>query len=262
MGFSSWLGKRQPSARSRCGSPTKRPRHRPRLEALEDRWLPSTFTVLNNLDSGGGSLRGEIAIAASGDTIVFDNSLAGQTIKLTSGELAITKSLTIDGLGADTLTISGNNAGRVFDISGSTTTVLIEDLTVANGFVNSTTVNGPLGAAALGGGILDNQATLALANVTLSNCQATNFVGGGGGVASVSGATLSVDSCTFTDNTAAGTSVNSPGGAILSDANSTLTVQNSTFSGNHAIDGGAIGVWGGSQSSITTSTFDLSLIHI
>src|SRR5262249_48192798 len=110
MGFTSWLGKRQPSARSRCGSPSKRPRYRLRLEALEDRWLPSTLTVLNNLDSGGGSLRGEIAIAASGDTIVFDKSLAGQTIKLTSGELVITKSLTIDGLGADKLTISGNNA--------------------------------------------------------------------------------------------------------------------------------------------------------
>src|SRR6516165_10518861 len=79
----------------------KRAASRLRLEALEDRWLPSTLTVLNNLDSGGGSLRAEVAAASSGDTIVFNKSLVGQTITLTSGDLAITKSLTIDGLGAD-----------------------------------------------------------------------------------------------------------------------------------------------------------------
>jgi hypothetical protein len=33
----------------------------PRLEALEDRALPSTFTVRNLLDSGAGSLRAAVA---------------------------------------------------------------------------------------------------------------------------------------------------------------------------------------------------------
>src|SRR6266478_7088651 len=36
----------------------------PRLESLEDRSLPSTLTVLNNADSGPGSLRDTIAVAS------------------------------------------------------------------------------------------------------------------------------------------------------------------------------------------------------
>jgi len=66
-------------------------RFRPRLEALEDRWMPSTLTVTNILDSGPGSLRAEIAAANSGDTINFASSLDGQTVTLTSGELLINK---------------------------------------------------------------------------------------------------------------------------------------------------------------------------
>ena len=35
----------------------------PRLEALEDRFCLSTLTVVNNADSGAGSLRDTIAVA-------------------------------------------------------------------------------------------------------------------------------------------------------------------------------------------------------
>jgi hypothetical protein len=71
-------------------------RFRPRLEALECRNLPSTLTVYNNADGGAGSLRDTIAAAGSGDRIVFDSTLNGQTITLTSGELAVNKSLDIE----------------------------------------------------------------------------------------------------------------------------------------------------------------------
>src|SRR5262245_50575616 len=69
---------------------------RPRLEALEDRALPSTLTVLNTADSGPGSLRDTIALAQSGDTIDFAPAVFGHNIILTGGELVIDKSLTIE----------------------------------------------------------------------------------------------------------------------------------------------------------------------
>src|SRR5437762_3030951 len=102
MSFFSWLRNRisNRAPRGRAQRRAAAPRFRPQLEALEDRCLPSTLTVLNNLDSGPGSLRAEIAAAKSKDTIVFAPRLDGQTITLTSGELLINKNLTITGPGA------------------------------------------------------------------------------------------------------------------------------------------------------------------
>jgi hypothetical protein len=51
--------------------------------------LPTTLTVLRNAASGPGPLRATIAAANGGDKIVFDLSIGGQTIMLTSGELVI-----------------------------------------------------------------------------------------------------------------------------------------------------------------------------
>jgi hypothetical protein len=71
------------------------------LELLEDRTVLSTLTVMNTNDSGAGSLRQAVldanSNAAAVNTIDFAPSLAGKTIKLTSGELDITKSLNIVG---------------------------------------------------------------------------------------------------------------------------------------------------------------------
>ena len=91
----------------------------PQLLVLEDRTVLSVLTVMNNADSGAGSLRDTISAAQSGDTIVFDPSLAYETITLSSGPLAISSNLTLDGLGAAQLAISGNNASQLFTLSGS-----------------------------------------------------------------------------------------------------------------------------------------------
>ncbi len=106
--------------------------------------MMATITVTNTNDSSAGSLRQAIADAAPGDTINFSLSGCPCTITLTSGELVINKDLTIQGPGASQLTISGNNASRVFFINpgaaGATTgppatslVVAISNLTLANG---------------------------------------------------------------------------------------------------------------------------------
>src|SRR5690349_20387724 len=66
----------------------------------------ASLTVTNTNDSGPGSLRQAIADAQSGDTITFASGLHGQTISLTSGQLAISRDLTINGPGAGQLAIS------------------------------------------------------------------------------------------------------------------------------------------------------------
>src|SRR5947207_4943755 len=79
----------------------------PRVEVLEARALPSTFTVLNLNDGGPGSLRAAVAAANANpgaDTIVFAKGLSG-TIELTSGELLITDSVTVSGPGAARLSV-------------------------------------------------------------------------------------------------------------------------------------------------------------
>src|SRR5262245_16011417 len=216
------------------------------LEALEDRTVPSTLTVTNNLDTGAlgdGSLRGEIAAAQSGDTISFASSLLGQTITLTGGELAITKNLDVEGPGANQLTVSGNGASRVFDVSGGVT-VTIAGLTITDGLANGSS---PVLASA-GGGIL-NFGSLTLANDVLSNNQAvgdagtspTGRVGAalGGAVANLGSGSLTISSSAFTANQAlgadhsVGTSAgNAQGGAILNFA--TASVSDSRFTHNVA----------------------------
>ncbi|MGH7170927.1 MAG: hypothetical protein ACRELG_11670, partial [Gemmataceae bacterium] len=202
MWLTSWLLKRQRSdlcARRRVQRfPCKRATFRPTLEALENRIVPSTLIVTNNSDTGvagDGSLRGEIAAAHSGDTIKFAPNLAGKTIKLTSGELDITKNLDIQGLGATKLTVSGNNASRVFDISNNAT-VTIAGLTIANGNVNGNTLE------AGGGGIANEEgASLHLLNDTFAN---NTTYGLGGGLWNDTGATVTVSNSTFTGNKAFG----------------------------------------------------------
>ena len=80
--------------------------------------------VLNNNDSGAGSLRQTIVAAGSGDTILFTNTVSG-TIMLTSGGLAIAKNLTIQGPGANVLTVDANDSSRVFNVSAGTFNVTV-----------------------------------------------------------------------------------------------------------------------------------------
>jgi hypothetical protein len=217
------------------------------LEMLEGRCLLSAFPVLNFLDSGPGSLREAILAANSepgADLISFAPAARDGSIALTGGQLNITDDLTIDGPGANHLTVSGNNSSRVFSISGGTTDVELSGLTIADGMATGNTVVGPSGAVTMGGGILNSGGNLTVSQVTLSNNRVVGFNGAGGAIASVLGATLSVEHGTFTGNRATGSNFGfggGTGGGIFSDAGSTLIVAHSTFTGNQGIgsDGSA-----------------------
>jgi hypothetical protein len=232
MSFLSWLRNRT-STRGPSGPAQQRPaspRYRPRIEVLEGRCLPSTLTVTNNLDSGTGSLRADIAAAQSGDTIVFAASLKGQTITLTGGVLDVNKNLTVQGPGAGQLTVSGNNASQVFKVEAADQ-VTVSGLTISNG---STT--------GLGGGI-DNFGNLTINACTLSN----NFAiyGDGGGIYNEFRATLTVSNTTVSGNKAG-----NDGGGIYNYGN--LTITGSVVEQNRAIYGG--GIWNGGSATISSST--------
>lgn len=76
----------------------------------------SNITVTSIDDAGSGTLRQALLDICHFGTIDFDESLSGETILLTSGELVVDKPVTIIGLGADRLTISGNQQSRIFNV--------------------------------------------------------------------------------------------------------------------------------------------------
>src|SRR4029077_14325202 len=95
----------------------------------------TTITVTNTNDSGPGSLRQALADSHDGDTINFDPALNGQTILLTTAELAIAKNVTISGPGANLLAVSRDQNApgfRIFHVAPNHT-VIIQGITITHG---------------------------------------------------------------------------------------------------------------------------------
>ena len=102
---------------------------------MEDRTLLSTLVVTNLHDSGAGSLRAAVAAAdaePSAAVITFAKGLKG-TIPLSTGELLITNSVTINGPGASNLAVSGTGTSRVFEILAGQN-VTVTGLTITRGY--------------------------------------------------------------------------------------------------------------------------------
>jgi hypothetical protein len=226
----------------------------PKVAELESRQLLSKLVVVNNADSGAGSLRAEIASASPGDLITFAGSLRGQTITLAS-PLAVGTSLTIRGFSQGGPTISGNGAAEVFQIP-SGVSVNLTGLRITSG-------------NAVRGGAIDNAGNLTIRSSVLMNNQAvgnSSTAGIGGAIYNEPGATLSllqsqILSNQAIDNVASGG--NAFGGAVASAIGSSMLVRGSIFKFNQAISkqgpngraaGGAIAVTGGSL-SIASSRF-------
>jgi hypothetical protein len=198
----------------------------------------SPCVVTSTADAGTGTLRDQIDNNPTCDLITFDPSIVPGTITVGGVPLTILRDLTINGPGADKMTVDGASVSRVFKIDSGAVT--ISGLTIAHG-------NPGVGSA--GGGIyVEGLTPLTITNSTLSDNTA-NYGGG------IFGGTLTIDNVTFARNAApyytAGGDPNAGGvgGAIFA---ASVTATNCTFAGNHADN---FGVAAAGAGVIGSSTF-------
>jgi len=201
----------------------------------------SSITVTNNADSGPGSLRQAIATIASGGTITFNSSLAGQTITLSS-PLSITNSMTIDGSGLTPMVaISGNNVVGIFEI-GKNLTTSIKYLVLKNGLMTGLNYTS-FGAAVF----VDLNSILSIDHVTFSG----NHAYEAGALFVSASASATVTNSEFDSN-----SSQTAGGAIYVISRGNLTVKYSVFTTNSATnDGGAIDLESAGTRQLDHNTF-------
>ncbi len=212
-------------------------------EQLEDRRLLAVVTSL--ADSGAGSLRAALAAATPGETITFGGAATSGTITLTSGELLVNKGLTLDGAGQ--ITVSGNNASRVFRVDDSLSTL-------ANVTMRGLNVTG--GRSASDGAGIYSKENLTLENLTISGNAAIGS-SDGGGIAQTAGH-LVVRNAILENNSAADDAA-----AVLFTSANNLTIEQGTRIRNNASGGanvqaatGAISILGGSNPTKTIRITD------
>lgn len=209
--------------------------------------ISSTYVVNrltdNNPTGGGqgsgfyGDLRYALTHAQSGDTINF--SVSG-TINLSGALPTLNRNLSINGPGANRLTVDGAG-GSVFAVVNNAT-VVISGLTITGGIGN-------------GGGVF-NAGTLTLNSCAVNGNRAgdpTNGGGTGAGIWNYTSGKLTLNRSTVSDNSVYGNSSYNPsrGGGIANYG--TLTLINSTVSGNSASEGAG----GGISNTLSGSTLTL-----
>lgn len=201
----------------------------------------AVITVDTLLDENDGScsdgdcsLRDAIATAASGDTILF--SVEGSI--LLAGELVVDKNVTING--GHTITVSGNNASRVFKVTSSNVT--FDSLTIADGRDQS---NDCFNDSCAGGILIVNAGTQSL----IVNSRLVHNSGKyGGAVHNSFNSVMVISNSTFIDN------AGSFGGGLLNKG--TLTINRSAFLNNTAVwDGGGFDNADGATAVVNHSTF-------
>ena len=217
----------------------------------------NTRTVTNPGDThvdGQLSLREAIAASLDTDIVQFGSSVWG-TITLAGSELPIGRNVTITGPGAKSLTISGNNASRVFNILASATAVTISGLTISGGLAKGADASSMSPSAPGQGGGIINSGTLTLTGCTITGNMAHGGIGSstgdgtgrdgdGGGI--FSSGMLTLLNCQVGANTALGgdsdgsggvQGVNGLGGGIFSQG--AFSATSCTLSGNSATGGKA-----------------------
>lgn len=188
------------------------------------------LVVSSNADAGANTLREAISCATSGQTITFAPSMANQTITLASTlEIPVNKNLTIDGLAAANLTISGNNAVRVFllkSTSVQSTTLNLKNLKIINGFHTE-----------YGGGVRsEHQGIMNIENCIFNN---NNAQEGGSAIFSHFEGKTTIKNCKFDTNVSVAKN-SERGSTVMLWGPFAHTIQNSDFTNNRGINGAAI----------------------
>src|SRR6056297_2690000 len=203
-------------------------------------------TVINNDDSGDGSLRRPLETVDNGGTISFD--VTG-VISLDS-ELEISRNVKIEGPGPDQITITGQDLYRIFRIYSSASSVDISGISFENGnssnggaiYFDADNLTIDNCKFSVNSGDFGGAISLQKGNTTVSDSIFENNEAQSGG-AIYSKGDLIINNCNFSCN-----ATTSYGGAVYSkgdysyDYNARLSVSNSTFQQNYSSgsSGGAI----------------------
>ncbi|MBQ6158534.1 MAG: hypothetical protein IJJ20_05925, partial [Thermoguttaceae bacterium] len=188
--------------------------------------IVTTLDDVTDSSDGVVSLREAIAGAAEGDTITFDESLAGGTIALAGSQLEISTGMTIDASDIGGITVDAGGESRVFYISGGTSEnpVTLIGLTITGGG------NVADGNTANGAGIYSSDVTV-LTDCIVTGNVASASTAAGAGIANING-TMTITDCFITDNTATGSWM-ADGGAIY-NSGGVLTISGSLIADNAA----------------------------
>ena len=195
-------------------------------------WIVNTLDDATSWDTADDilSLREAIGRAQTGDTITFDESLAGGTITLSGTELSIDKGITIDASSIGGMTIDADGKSRALYIYGGDETNPVEliGLTITGGQTNTNDY------FSYGGGIRIS-GMLKITDCTIERNAAGGDYGYGGGI--YNSGILAVTNSTVMGNTVNASS-NGYGGGVYNSG--TLTLTDSTIEGNATYHGGGI----------------------
>ncbi len=200
------------------------------LTLLSTLFCKAQIEVINSNDAGAGSLRNAVSSASSGQTITFSATLSNQVIVLSSTiNIPAAKNITLDGINAPNISISGNNLVRMFLLQSTSvnpTRLTFKNLTFIKGLTNE-----------YGGAIKsEHQGVLDLQNCVFKN---NNAAQGGSAVFSAFEGYCIVKNCKFDSNISISNN-DERGSTLMIWGPYASTISGCDFINNKGINGAAI----------------------
>src|SRR3954465_3307294 len=130
------------------------------------------YTVTNTNSTGSGSLAQAMTDQNNGpgpDRVLFQSGLSG-SITLTTDLTTVDEPLQVLGPGANVLAINGNNAHRIFNVTGPDGDLTVSGLTMTNG--------NPQPSGSAGGAILNLGGTVTVQDSNISGNTGSSYGGG------------------------------------------------------------------------------------